>query len=277
MIIAWHRLGEDKAGSYAVAAAAEDVVWVATGVDLQLLPEATRRAAEGQITRPVLFRALAALEPWPTPALLIFALVPDLLLRTGLRPQTPLDARTPCCSRRRDVLLAVSYLPCRYLFGAAPSSASCGRNDGHGGRRDRGALPDQHLPDGFAATVLATQLVVAVAVFSVAMRRRVPARPPKRPRTLRDDITRPGRVAAGGCAGRRRYPAAPMRLSPAPVSASGARRPRLLRRGLQRRSRHIALVVTAAALLLTAFLARRRSRRGGRRASCSRRSGCSAA
>ena len=42
VIVARHELGDDRAGSYAVAAvAAKVVIWVAIGVGLQLLPQAT--------------------------------------------------------------------------------------------------------------------------------------------------------------------------------------------------------------------------------------------
>ena len=59
VILAKHQLGGDAAGSYAAAAvAAKAVVWVAIGVGLHLLPEATRRAAAGLDPRPVLLRAL---------------------------------------------------------------------------------------------------------------------------------------------------------------------------------------------------------------------------
>ena len=59
VIVAKHQLSADAAGSYAAAAvAAKAVVWVAIGVGLHLLPEATRRAAAGLDPRPVLLRAL---------------------------------------------------------------------------------------------------------------------------------------------------------------------------------------------------------------------------
>ena len=59
VIVAKHQLGVDAAGSYAAAAvAAKAVVWVAIGIGLHLLPEATRRAAAGLDPRPVLLRAL---------------------------------------------------------------------------------------------------------------------------------------------------------------------------------------------------------------------------
>ena len=62
VIVAKHQLSSDAAGSYAAAAvAAKAVVWVAIGIGLHLLPEATRRSAAGLDPRPVLLRALAIL------------------------------------------------------------------------------------------------------------------------------------------------------------------------------------------------------------------------
>ena len=104
VILAKHQLGGDAAGSYAAAAvAAKAVVWVAIGVGLHLLPEATRRAAAGARSRPVLLRALGILAArGRAPALLVFALVPDLLLPVAFGPDL---ARRPqarcCCSGRR--------------------------------------------------------------------------------------------------------------------------------------------------------------------------------
>ena len=96
--------------------AAKAVVWVAIGIGLHLLPEATRRAAAGLDPRPVLLRALAICALIAAPALLIFAVV----------------ARRCCCASRsarssRDAadallllgaamtLLAVAYLTVQYM------------------------------------------------------------------------------------------------------------------------------------------------------------------
>src|SRR5213079_2910113 len=82
VIVVRHQLGHDRAGSYAAAAvAAKAVVWVAIGIALHLLPEATRRAAAGLDPLPVLRRALGVLAVVAAPALLIFAFAPELLLR----------------------------------------------------------------------------------------------------------------------------------------------------------------------------------------------------
>ena len=65
VILAKHQLGGDAAGSYAAAAvAAKAVVWVAIGVGLHLLPEATRRAAAGP--RPAAGAAARPRRSWPS-------------------------------------------------------------------------------------------------------------------------------------------------------------------------------------------------------------------
>ena len=61
MILVKRQIGGDAAGAYAAAAvAAKAVVWVAIGIGLYLLPEATRAARHGR-TRGRCWRA-----PWPS-------------------------------------------------------------------------------------------------------------------------------------------------------------------------------------------------------------------
>ncbi len=82
VIGAKHRFDEDLASSYgATAVAAKVLIWVAIGVGFYLVPETSRRAADGEETRGVLVRSLAIVAVCAVPALLIFALVPRLLLR----------------------------------------------------------------------------------------------------------------------------------------------------------------------------------------------------
>ncbi|WP_354697532.1 hypothetical protein DSM112329_03165 [Paraconexibacter sp. AEG42_29] len=117
VIIARHQLGHDRAGSYAVAAvAAKSIVWVAVGVGLQLLPQATTRAAAGEDPRPVLFRALGVLVVVALPALLIFAAVPEPLLRTAFGPDTVDAAPALILLGLAMTLLAVAYLTVQFLI-----------------------------------------------------------------------------------------------------------------------------------------------------------------
>lgn len=117
VIIARHVLEPDAAGGYAIAAvAAKSVVWVAIGIGLQVLPEATRRASVGQDARPVLARALAVLGLVSAPALLIFAAIPDFLLRTAFGEDGARGADALLPLGVAMTLLAVSYLTVQYLL-----------------------------------------------------------------------------------------------------------------------------------------------------------------
>jgi O-antigen/teichoic acid export membrane protein len=116
VIMAKHRLDGDAAGSYAAAAvAAKAVVWVAIGVGLHLLPEATRRAAAGLDPRPVLLRALAILGLVAAPALLVFAIAPELLLRLAFGPDLTQAADALLLLGAAMTLLAVAYLTVQYM------------------------------------------------------------------------------------------------------------------------------------------------------------------
>jgi len=116
VIVGRHQFHGDSAGSYAVAAvAAKAVVWVAIGVGLQLLPEATRRAASGLDPRPALLRALAVLAAVAAPALIIFALVPHLLLRVAFGPDLTEAASALPVLGVAMTLLAVAYLTVQYM------------------------------------------------------------------------------------------------------------------------------------------------------------------
>ena len=116
VIVAKHELSSDAAGSYAAAAvAAKAVVWVAIGIGLHLLPEATRRSAAGLDPRPVLLRALTILAVIATPALLIFALVPKLLLRLAFGPSFVQASGALVLLGLSMTLLAVAYLTVQYM------------------------------------------------------------------------------------------------------------------------------------------------------------------
>jgi glycosyltransferase involved in cell wall biosynthesis/O-antigen/teichoic acid export membrane protein len=117
VIVAKHQLTGDAAGSYAAAAvAAKAVVWVAIGLGLHLLPEATRRAAAGLDPRPVLLRALGVLAVVAVPALVIFALFSEPLLRIAFGPRFTLGAGALPLLGLAMALLAVAYLTVQYML-----------------------------------------------------------------------------------------------------------------------------------------------------------------
>jgi O-antigen/teichoic acid export membrane protein len=177
VIVAKHRLDGDEAGSYAAAAvAAKSVVWVAIGIGLHLLPEATRRAASGADPRPVLLRALAILLAVAAPALAIFAAFPHPLLRLAFGPDLTLAADALVFLGAAMTLLAVSYLTVQYLVAlhttrflwvlaviavAEPVLLAAS---------DVGIVP-------FARIVFGVQCAVAAAVLALALRARRSALP----------------------------------------------------------------------------------------------------
>ena len=84
IIVVKHAVSDDAAGSYAVAAvAAKAIIWVAVGLGLYLLPEATRRANAGIDARPILSRSLAVIGLCALPALAIFTFGGEQLLSTA--------------------------------------------------------------------------------------------------------------------------------------------------------------------------------------------------
>jgi O-antigen/teichoic acid export membrane protein len=117
VIVAKHQMSEEAAGAYAAAVvAAKLVVWVAIGIGLYLLPEATRRAAAGLDPRPVFLRTLAILGLVAVPALLIFLLVPSLLLRVAFGEEYTTAADALVVLGAAMALLATAYLAVQYML-----------------------------------------------------------------------------------------------------------------------------------------------------------------
>jgi O-antigen/teichoic acid export membrane protein len=117
VIVVKRELGGDAAGAYAAASvAAKSVVWVAIGLGLQLLPEATRRAAAGLVPRPVLARSLVVLAAVAAPALLIFAVGSEPVLRLAFGEKfTQASDALPLLGLAMT-LLAGAYLTVQYML-----------------------------------------------------------------------------------------------------------------------------------------------------------------
>jgi glycosyltransferase involved in cell wall biosynthesis/O-antigen/teichoic acid export membrane protein len=174
VIVGRHELSGDAAGSYAAAAvAAKAVIWVAIGLGLQVLPEATRRSAAGLDPRPVLLRALAALAVVALPALALFTLAPHLLLHVAFGPSFTQAAGALPLLGAAMTLLAVAYLTVQYMLAlgevrflwalglvaiAEPILLSAGR---------LGIV-------GFAAIVFGVQCVAASSLLAFGLRARRP-------------------------------------------------------------------------------------------------------
>jgi len=117
VIMAKREMGDSEAGAYAAAAvAAKLVVWVAIGIGLHLLPEATRRAAAGDDPRGVLVRALGILAFVAVPSLAIFTIAPATLLRVAFGPDYVSAADALPILGLAMTLLAVSTLAVQYML-----------------------------------------------------------------------------------------------------------------------------------------------------------------
>ena len=118
VIMAKHVLTDAVAGVYAATTvAAKAVVWIAVGLGFWVLPEATRRAAGGGDPRPVLGRGLAVIAGLSACALTIFAVVPELLLRTAFGGEYESGADVLLTLGVAYALLAVSYLCVQFQLG----------------------------------------------------------------------------------------------------------------------------------------------------------------
>lgn len=170
-LVVKHQVGGGRAGAYiAATVAAKAVVWVAIGVGLHLLPEATRLAVAGEDPRPALRKALAIIVALATPALLIFLLVPKLLLRTAFgHPEYVQASGALAILGAAFAVLALTYLCVQYLL-------ALGRVVflpilGAVALVELVLLLRVHSLVDFATTVLAVQSVAAVVVLVLSLRR----------------------------------------------------------------------------------------------------------
>jgi O-antigen/teichoic acid export membrane protein len=123
IIIVKHQASEDAASSYAVAAvAAKSIMWIAIGLGLYLLPEASRRARSGEDARPILLRTLALIAALAIPMVLIFSLAGEPLLRIVFGDElTEASDALPFLGVAMS-LLACSYLSVQYLLAMGKAS-----------------------------------------------------------------------------------------------------------------------------------------------------------
>src|SRR4029077_3022746 len=111
-----HRFSTDMASSYgATAVAAKVLVWVAMGAGFYLVPETSRRHADGEDTRRVLLNAIAIVLVCAVPVLAIFAFGGRQLLKAafGADRLLAVDALLPLGVA--FTLLALTYLAIQYL------------------------------------------------------------------------------------------------------------------------------------------------------------------
>jgi O-antigen/teichoic acid export membrane protein len=178
IIAAKHRMGDvkDLASSYAATAvAAKVLIWVAVGAGFYLVPEVSRRRADDEETRPVLFRALGIIVVCAVPVLLIFAVAAKPLLRIAFGSNRTLASSSLLVLGLAFTVLACTYLAIQYMLalkrtwfllviGAVAVAEPIL------------LLNASRDPASFAAVVLAVQVVGAVLAFGMALRN--PRRPP---------------------------------------------------------------------------------------------------
>jgi O-antigen/teichoic acid export membrane protein len=171
IIAAKHQFNSHTATSYAaVAVAAKVLIWVAIGAGFYLVPEVSRRRAEGQDTRSVLFRALGIIFVCAVPCLLIFAFGSHLLISTvfGAKKATASNSLLPLGAA--FTVLSATYLAIQYMLALKRTwfliAIGCVAV-----AEPILLLHSSRQPTSFAAVVLAIQAVGALLAFGLALRR----------------------------------------------------------------------------------------------------------
>jgi O-antigen/teichoic acid export membrane protein len=117
VIVVKHVATDDAAGSYAVAAvAAKAIVWVAIGLGMYLLPEASRRGSIGVDARPILLRTLCLIAAAGIPMILVYATVGEPLLRAVFGGDLTDASAALSWLGLAMTLLACTYLSAQYLL-----------------------------------------------------------------------------------------------------------------------------------------------------------------
>jgi O-antigen/teichoic acid export membrane protein len=171
IIAAKHRFSTDTASAYAATAvAAKVMIWVAIGAAFYLVPEVSRRRAEGEDTRHVLGRAPAIVVVLSIPCLLIFAVAAKPLLTAVFGHKKATASDSLLILGLAFTVLACTYLAIQYMLAL---------------KRTRFLIAialvaavepvllfqASRKPAGFAAVVLAVQAVAALLAFALALRR----------------------------------------------------------------------------------------------------------
>ena len=173
IIAAKHRLNgtKDLASSYAATAvAAKVLIWVAIGAGFYLVPEVSRRRANGEDTRPVLWAALGIILVCSIPVLLIFGFGAKPLLRIAFGPHRLLASDSLLILGIAFTALAATYLAIQYMLALKRTSfllviALVAIAE------PILLLQASRKPSGFAVVVLAIQAVGALLAFALALRR----------------------------------------------------------------------------------------------------------
>jgi O-antigen/teichoic acid export membrane protein len=177
LIAAKHRFPPDLASSYAATAvAAKVLIWVAMGAGFYLVPECSRRRAQGKDTRPVLLKTLLIIGVCAVPCLLIFAVAahPLLSIVFGARRATASASLLPLGAA--FTVLAATYLAVQYML-ALKQTAFLVVLGAVAVAEPVLLLQASRHPAEFAIVVLAVQAVGALLAFALALRRPTSAPP----------------------------------------------------------------------------------------------------
>jgi O-antigen/teichoic acid export membrane protein len=170
LITAKHQFSTNVASAYAVTAvAAKVLIWVAMGAGFYLVPEASRRRAAGEDTRPVLLGALAIVAVCAIPCLLIFAFAAHPLLQIvfGAKRAIASDSLLPLGAA--FTVLAATYLAVQYML-ALKRTAFLIVIGAVAVLEPILLLQASKRPAPFAAVVLLVQAIGAVLAFGMALR-----------------------------------------------------------------------------------------------------------
>jgi O-antigen/teichoic acid export membrane protein len=188
IIAAKHQFNTHTASSYsAVAVAAKVLIWVAMGAGFYLVPEVSRRRANGEDPRPILVRALGIVAVCAVPVLLIFAVAAHPLITAAFKASKASASNSLLVLGLAFTVLACTYLAIQYMLALrrtwflVPLAAVAVAEPIL-------LLNASHHPKSFAAVVLAIQAVAALVAFGCAMRPdRTPAAPPGPPRRVTEE------------------------------------------------------------------------------------------
>jgi O-antigen/teichoic acid export membrane protein len=175
IIIVKHEASDDAASSYAVAAvAAKAIMWVAIGLGIYLLPEATRRAKSGEDARPILLRTLALIALLAVPMVLVYSVAGEPLLRVVFGADlTDASDALPFLGLAMS-LLACSYLSVQYLLAMGKANFLFILAAGVIAEVGLLLVIGDNLT-AIAIALLGIQAVCATTILTLAMRQKTPA------------------------------------------------------------------------------------------------------
>jgi O-antigen/teichoic acid export membrane protein len=204
LIIAKHRFTNKMDNSYAVAAvAAKVLIWVAMGAGFYLVPETSRRRAEGKDTRPVLLQSLGIIAVCAVPCLLIFLVGAHPLLEIVFGKSKAIASDSLLPLGAAFTVLAATYLAVQYML-ALNRSLFLIAIGVVAVIEPVLLLNASRHPASFAAVVLAIQAAGAVLAYAMALRPErpgaVPPAKPEQPESEQAELlgTAPGAAVAGG-------------------------------------------------------------------------------